>query len=111
MILIIGGAWQGKLSYAVKTYGLAESDLCDLANGYQPDKRCYYHLESLSQQETTVTFPHNSIVIAREIGSGVVPIDASERIRREAHGVLLQKLAAQADHVIRIFCGLPEVLK
>lgn len=31
MDLIIGGAFQGKLSYALKRYGLTEKDVCDLA--------------------------------------------------------------------------------
>ena len=31
MILIIGGAFQGKLAYALKAYNLTENDVCDLA--------------------------------------------------------------------------------
>ena len=31
MILIIGGAFQGKCAYAVKTYDLRPEDICDLA--------------------------------------------------------------------------------
>ena len=50
-------------------------------------------------------------VISREIGSGVVPLDAGERAWRERHGRLLRQLAEQAGHVYRIFCGLTEVLK
>ena len=51
------------------------------------------------------------VVISREIGSGVVPIDAGERAWRERHGRLLRQLAEQAGHVYRIFCGLTEELK
>ena len=51
------------------------------------------------------------VVVAREIGSGVVPIDAGERAWRERHGRLLRQLAEQAGHVYRIFCGLTEELK
>ena len=48
---------------------------------------------------------------AREIGSGVVPMDAGERAWRERHGRLLRRLAQQAGSVRRVFCGLTEVLK
>ena len=51
------------------------------------------------------------VVISREIGSGVVPIDAGERAWRERHGRLLRRLAQQAGSVRRVFCGLTEELK
>ncbi len=38
-------------------------------------------------------------MISREIGSGVVPIDAGERAWRERHGRLLRQLAEQADRI------------
>ena len=53
----------------------------------------------------------DAFVISREIGSGVVPLDAAERRWREVHGAVLQGLAARAEHVSRIFCGLEERLK
>ena len=52
MDLIIGGAFQGKLAYALETYGLTESDVCDLAVcDPAPGYRCYRHLEALSRRE------------------------------------------------------------
>lgn len=51
------------------------------------------------------------IVIATEIGGGVVPIDAAERAHREAAGRLACLLAARADTVVRVCCGLPQLLK
>ena len=42
MKLILGGAYQGKLTWAVEQFGLAPDTLCDLAQGFQPGKRCYY---------------------------------------------------------------------
>ena len=41
MKLILGGAYQGKLTWAVERFGLAPDTLCDLAQGFQPGKRCY----------------------------------------------------------------------
>ena len=73
------------------------------------------HLEALTRQEDPETalplLLAAGAVISREIGSGVVPIDAGERAWRERHGRLLRQLAEQAGHVYRIFCGLTEELK
>lgn len=112
MILVIGGAYQGKLSWATQTYGLEETELCDLADGFVVGKRCYYHMEALTKRgEELPSFPEEAIVIAREVGCGVVPMEAEERAWRERHGAVLQELARRADRVIRVFCGIDEVLK
>lgn len=51
------------------------------------------------------------ILIATEVGGGVVPMDANERADREAAGRLACLLAARADRVVQMFCGIPTVLK
>ncbi len=51
------------------------------------------------------------IVIATEVGGGVVPMDPAERAAREAAGRLACLLAARADCVVQMFCGIPTVLK
>ena len=51
------------------------------------------------------------VVIATEVGGGVVPVDAGERAAREAAGRLGILLAQRAEKVIRMFCGLPVILK
>ena len=117
MDLIIGGAYQGKLTLAAREYGLTPGDICDLAAGEPvPGARCYIHLEELTrwQEDTEPYLPllaAAEVVIAREISSGVVPMDAGERAWRERHGRLLRQLAQQAGSVRRVFCGLTEVLK
>ena len=116
MELILGGAYQGKLTWAAAAYDLPPDSLCDLAaSDPAPGARCYYHLEALTRRcgDCTAFLPlfENAVVISREVGAGVVPLDAEERAWRERHGALLQLLAARAQHVTRIFCGLPEVLK
>ena len=50
-------------------------------------------------------------VIAAEVGGGIVPLDPVERREREAAGRLACMLAERADTVVRVFCGLPQVLK
>ena len=51
------------------------------------------------------------VVIATEVGGGVVPADARERAAREAAGRLNCLLSDRADTVVRVFYGLPLVLK
>ena len=115
MELIIGGAFQGKLEYAVKRYGLTDEDVCDLALGAPvPGKRCYWHLEALSRREDVTPYLplfQDAVVITREVNGGIVPMDGQERAWRERHGRLLRRLAQQAGSVRRVFCGLTEVLK
>lgn len=124
MELVIGGAFQGKLTWVCRRYCLQAGDLFDCSQGFPTEKaRCYYHLEALSwlcvQQgwqvenrlcEVRSLFQH-AILICRDIGAGVVPLDPRERAWREQNGRMLQLLAGASEHVTRIFCGLPETLK
>ena len=50
-------------------------------------------------------------VTASEVGGGVVPLDPDEREARERAGRLACLLAERADTVVRVFCGIPRVLK
>lgn len=124
MELILGGAYQGKLTYAVEKYGFESAELFDLSSGFPVEAYlCFYHLEALtrlaaedglSAEETVkrlMPFIKNAVVISREIGSGIVPMEPGERLYRELHGAVLRALAGEASSVTRIFCGLPEVLK
>ena len=117
MELVIGGAFQGKLTWALAHYGLTMEDVCDLAAGDPvPGKRCYWHLEALTRRggdmERYLPLLENAVVITREVGGGIVPMDGAEREWREVHGTFVQQqLARRAHHVTRILCGLPEVLK
>ena len=51
------------------------------------------------------------ILTASETGAGIVPAESRLRRRREKQGRLLSMLAQRADSVIRVFYGIPEVLK
>lgn len=96
----------------------------DLKDGWpEAPVRCCRHLEALTRAasdrgetaqqvlDRLLPLTRDAFVISREIGSGVVPLDAAERRWREVHGAVLQGLAARAEHVSRIFCGLEERLK
>jgi adenosylcobinamide kinase / adenosylcobinamide-phosphate guanylyltransferase len=51
------------------------------------------------------------VLISNEVGSGIVPANALGRRFRDVQGALNQKLAAQADRVVLVVCGLPVMLK
>ncbi len=120
MILIIGGAYQGKLDFAKNQFGITREDIYTCADG-EPDfsKRCIYKIEEF-------TFAHpdpvgwfkanrelweNSILICEDIFCGVVPLDAQNRSWRQRTGRLCQYLAGEATQVSRIFCGLEQRIK
>ena len=116
MRLVIGGAYQGKLTWAMQEYDISAAEVCDLAReDPRPGCRCYTHLEALTKRddapERWLPLLENSVVISREIGCGVVPMEAFKRLWRERHGALLQQLAKKAERVTRVLCGLAEELK
>ena len=106
MIFVTGPLYAGKREYIQKALGLSDADFAAravwdvqrLAAGADPEQLA----DELSKKE---------IVIAAEIGGGLVPLDAGERAAREAAGRLACLLAERADTVVRVCCGLPQVLK
>lgn len=53
----------------------------------------------------------DTIVIADEIGNGIVPLDAFERGYREQTGRAEILLAKKADEVVRVICGIGQQIK
>ena len=51
------------------------------------------------------------VVISSETGAGVVPMDPAVREAREKAGKLNCLLAARASEVVRVFCGIPQVIR
>lgn len=120
MILIIGGAYQGKLDFAKQTFGITDGDVYT-CTGAEIDfsKGCIDRLEvfteacpdAISYFQAHRAEWENSILICRDIFCGVVPIDERSRAWRQDTGRLCQYLAGEATRVSRIFCGLEQRLK
>ncbi len=51
------------------------------------------------------------VVVTNDVSGGIVPENAMARAFRSAQGRLNQRLAAQADFVVFITAGLPQILK
>ena len=125
-VLIIGGAYQGKTAYAKKAFGLnAENTAdgetcsrkeCEKAKGIVKYQELVRRLlrEGGDPQALTVRLLEknpDAVIVMNEVGSGIIPAEREEREWREAVGRVGCFLAASADQVIRVSCGLPVVLK
>jgi adenosylcobinamide kinase/adenosylcobinamide-phosphate guanylyltransferase len=66
-------------------------------------------LDRLEQALDKATAP--VVLVANEVGSGIVPDNALARRFRDLQGWLNQRIAAQADQVVLIVAGLPLFLK
>lgn len=120
MDLIIGGVYQGKLDYVVSNFGIKECDVffCYDAPYMEFSKRCIYGFEKYLHaclcagvEPELEKLRDDVVVICQDISCGIVPVDPLERQWRELCGRTLTTLAAQAETVTRIFCGLPQQLK
>lgn len=122
--LIIGGAYQGKTTWAKSTFMLCENDVFVCSTDFPPDfsKKCITHYENYigyclknglsPKTDFSAGTKDNGtkIIICDDIFCGVVPTDAFQRKLREETGLALQKIASTSD-VIRIFCGIPQRIK
>lgn len=63
-------------------------------------------LEAALQRRTAPT-----VLVANEVGLGIVPENALARRFRDAAGLLNQRIATLADYVVFVAAGLPLVLK
>lgn len=120
VILIVGGTVQGKCAYALQKTGYTKADVCD---GSFSDGVVLNHLHlairTAMQQgadawqltECFLSTHPDCVLVCDEVGSGIVPIDPFEREYRELVGRICCMLAARADQVYRVCCGIGTVLK
>ncbi len=107
MIFIFGPLYAGKRAFACKLLHCQEAELSRYAVWNVQERAAQaQELEKLADE-----LAGYQVVIATEIGGGIVPADAGQRAAREAAGRLNELLAQRADTVVRIFYGLPLVLK
>ncbi|MDY3249112.1 MAG: bifunctional adenosylcobinamide kinase/adenosylcobinamide-phosphate guanylyltransferase [Candidatus Choladocola sp.] len=149
MKLIIGGAYQGKLEYAKKTYGTEAGWIDGAMCGFDEIRTCsgIYHFHKYIKRLLTETgnlcpderteswnkYPSDDlaglevqaeqfaeklrkenpdiIIVSTELGYGVVPVEKSDRTYREATGRVCTCLAAKAEEVVRVVCGIGMKLK
>lgn len=103
MKLYIGGAWQGQseLAHAENPDVMIWEDFHEsiglaLQNGEDP---CAFAARLIRQ------YP-DAVIVANEVGSGVVPMSAQDRAFREAVGRALCVIAQEACEITRVVCGI-----
>ena len=99
MILITGPLYSGKRTYAAPLGGRQIADVQTLA-------ATAADLSALADE-----LSEYDVVIATEVGGGVVPMEAEQRRAREQAGRLACLLAERAGTVVQMFCGIPTALK
>ena len=124
MIMITGGKAQGKIKYAVEklnVHNIADGSVCDIHEIYTSECVVNYHeivKRLLDVGEDPETFTKNfcrnsdcSVIVMDEIGSGIIPLEKSERIWREAAGRCGCIIAGMSETVIRMTCGIASAIK
>ena len=125
MVLIFGGAYQGKLAYALDRFGLSGDDvhMCEDSADIPADKKIIYGIdkwilalinagmETQGQVQRLIENCPDAVVICNDISCGVVPMDAVMRKWREAVGQALSELSRHSSEVVRLFCGIPTRVK
>ena len=123
MVLITGGAYQGKLEYAKEKYkftkwtdgavcGMDEIRSCRVLNHFHLFIRRWLHAGKTQKDLVRLLLEQNEeqeekrIIICDETGCGLVPVDAFEREYREAAGRICTAFAEHADEVYRVVCGI-----
>ena len=124
MILIIGGRFQGKKAFAEQICKEKKEHHSQNAGGkiadalektgpriqVLPD----FHLQvrkALAAGEDPDSMTRKLLENPPEVGCGIVPIEREERIYREAVGRAGQLLAARAEKVYRVQCGIAVRIK
>ena len=108
MIFVFGPLYNGKRRAAREILGCTEEELAERAVWDVQDLAADRagDLDALADELAC-----HDVVIATEVGGGVVPVDPAERAAREAAGRLSCLLAERAETVVRVFCGIPMVWK
>lgn len=126
MILVIGGAYQGKLEYVKEQFKINDKDIfiCNKENtNINFDKKVIYKFELLilsliknniePMEFINENFENlkNKIIICEDMSCGVVPIEYEMRLLRDKLGQILVLFSKNSDKVVRIFCGIAMDLK
>lgn len=126
LILITGGAYQGKRAFAKERFGLSVEDIADgVSCGFEAamTARCIAGFHELVRRlmaegvsptdfaERLCKENPDAVVIINEVGCGVIPLEKEERLWRGEVGSCGILLAENAECVVRMVCGVPAVIK
>ena len=124
MELIFGGAYQGKLDYAISKYNTMNIYHCRQNDPHPAfDRDVIDALEEfvyacvltgedpLEYVKDNIDFLRDKVVIIKDISSGITPKDPVMLEWRRQNGLVMTYLGKEADIVTRILCGIPQKVK
>lgn len=104
MILIVGGAFQGKSDFALKNLGLEKGKIFD--NFHIAVKECLEKGRDTGELMDRIFSQGYCAIISNELGCGIVPIDKNDCLWREETGRALCIAAQRCNQVWRVQCGI-----
>ena len=124
MTFIFGGAYQGMEEYVWNELGIDE--ICMLNEDTREidlSKKAFFGVERFvlgcvrrgenakEYFEARLGELDGAVLIGVDLSCGVVPMEAEMRFWRDENGRVNNLLAAHAQRVVRLFCGIAQVLK
>ena len=128
LILVIGGAYNGKLGFVKDKFNIEEEDIFiinddlndiyidyskKVINAFQKFtyKLSLKNIDALDFILKNRESFKDKIIICDDISQGIVPLKKEERFWRENTGKCLQYISNNSNIVYRVFCGIPMVIK
>ena len=124
MILVFGGAYNGKKDFIKEKFNINEEDIFYCSDGeidFSKKVICGLHKftynntlknkSSLEYIKENINLFKDKIIIYDEISSGIVPLKKEDRMWREETGRCLQYLSKESSCVYRVFCGISTIIK
>lgn len=124
MILVFGGAYNGKKDFIKEKFNINEEDIFYCSDGeidFSKKVICGLHkftynntlkeINSLQYIKENINLFKDKIIISDEISSGIVPLKKEDRMWREETGRCLQYLSKESSCVYRVFCGISTIIK
>ena len=125
MILVFGGAYNGKLDFVKDKFNINDEDIFDINDELEIDfsKKVIRNFQKFTYNmslhnndikeylEKNIDLLQDKIIISDDISEGIVPLKKEDRIWREANGKALQYISLNSKSVYRVFCGIEMVIK
>ncbi|MEG0899776.1 MAG: hypothetical protein RSD67_08070 [Oscillospiraceae bacterium] len=123
MTIIIGGRCQGKLDFAARKFNAkkilnCENDKLDNFQEFDAINKLNFMIKRFiadgkSDEEIRIIVMNldNDVIICDEIGCAIVSMEKADRRLVELTGRICCDLSKKAENVIRIYCGIPQVIK
>ena len=123
MILITGGAYQGKTAYVQVHFQseITDGADCEFESAKSSKILRNYHIlirRLIASQQDAEAFTKElccenpeCVILMDEVGSGIIPMNKEERFWRETVGRCGCMIAEKSETVIRMICGIPTAIK